>query len=246
MERAARVPALLSRAYNVRETLPRQMRGLRAIFSYRGDRRRGLTQMRFRKLYPPGAEKQTRLPGNVEKLARNYPVRVRPAGCYRESPSGHRPAGFLDFVIYFSRGGSGGTLRLKMICGSFGHAVLLCLVRFRPSGRQENRFVERPIVTGEVNDVHAGRFGDGFVVSAVLIVLIRDPVPVTNVSVLLLGASIASRACSSVNPSNKSREPSAKAATSRQGAKNSASFVEMPPSGQFKPLNCRFCIKKAG
>ena len=46
-------------------------------------------------------------------------------------------------------------------------------------------FVERPIVTGEVNDVHAGRFGDGFVVSAVLIVLIRDPVPVTNVSVLL-------------------------------------------------------------
>lgn len=45
-----------------------------AILKYCADIPRRLTIIRRRKLCPLGAEKQTRLPGNVEKLARNYPV----------------------------------------------------------------------------------------------------------------------------------------------------------------------------
>lgn len=107
-------------------------------------------------------------------------------------------------------------------------------------------FVERPIVTGEVNDVHAGRFGDGFVVSAVLIVLIRDPVPVTNVSVLLLGGF--HRFPCLLFGQSVEQEPGAigKGRNQPPRGEKLCIFRRNASFWAVKPLNCRFCIKKAG
>ena len=238
MERLPECPALLSRAITCARPCPGQMRGLRAIFSYRGDRPSGPHANALPQIVSTRRRKTNTTTRKCGKVGKKLPGGLCGLpGAIEKARQVIDPAGFFGFRdLLFAR-----RIRRHIALEDDLRFVRITAFLFGVLGdfvHQADRktvFVERPIVTGEVNDVHAGRFGDGFVVSAVLIVLIRDPVPVTNVSVLLLGASIASRACSSVNPSNKSREPSAKAATSRQGAKNSASFVEMPPSGQLSP-----------
>lgn len=107
-------------------------------------------------------------------------------------------------------------------------------------------FVKWSIVPGEVHDMHGGRLGNQLVVSAVLVVLIRDPVPVANVAVLFLGG------LHCVLGLFFGQSVEGQAGTVCKGS-------NQPPRGEklcvvrrntsfwaVKPINCRFCIKKAG
>nr|DAW43158.1 MAG TPA: hypothetical protein [Caudoviricetes sp.] len=114
----------------------------------------------------------------------------------------------------------------------------------QPDG--ETVFVKWSIVPGEVHDMHGGRLGNQLVVSAVLVVLIRDPVPVANIAVLFLGGLH----CVLGLFFGQSVEGQA-GAVCKGG--------NQPPRGEklcvvrrntsfwaVKSINCRFCIKKAG
>ena len=57
--------------------------------------------------------------------------------------------------------------------------------------RQANRkavFVQRPVIPGKIHNMNRGRFLQGAAILAVLIVYIRDTVPIANVAVLGLGS----------------------------------------------------------
>ena len=54
--------------------------------------------------------------------------------------------------------------------------------------RQANRkavFVQRPVIPGKIHNMNRGRFLQGAAILAVLIVYIRDTVPIANVACLL-------------------------------------------------------------
>nr|DAW25295.1 MAG TPA: hypothetical protein [Caudoviricetes sp.] len=225
------------------------MRGLRAIFSYRGDRPSGPHANALPQIVSTRRRKTNTTTRKCGKVGKKLPGGLCGLpGAIEKARQVIDPAGFFGFRdLLFAR-----RIRRHIALEDDLRFVRITAFLFGVLGdfvHQADRktvFVERPIVTGEVNDVHAGRFGDGFVVSAVLIVLIRDPVPVTNVSVLLLGG-FHRFPCLFFSQSVE-QEPGA---ISKGG--------DQPPRGEklcifrrnasfwaVKPLNCRFCIKKAG
>ena len=52
---------------------------------------------------------------------------------------------------------------------------------------RETVFIQRAVIPGEVHHMNRGRFLQGTAILAVLVVYIRDPVPIANVAVLGLG-----------------------------------------------------------
>ena len=115
-------------------------------------------------------EKQTRIPLKTEKRQRNNPAGVCPAG-FRL---------FLRFVIL-------GRILLENDLGRVrGAAGGIVPGDFVQKPNREAIFVQRAVVSGEINHVYGGRGRDELVIPAVLIVEVSDPVPPRNVAVGLL------------------------------------------------------------
>ena len=77
--------------------------------------------------------------------------------------------------------------------------------------------IHRAVIPCEIDDVERGQIGQKLVILTVNIIRVGDMIPPDISPCSLLAASIALRACSSVEPPNVSREPSEKAATTHRG-----------------------------